>query len=337
MATNVSYASGDTTLESLVLHILPDYGKHGDGILNSNLLTAALKMKGAFENVEGGLEFWYGITKTESSNAKWQGKDDDMSVNGQDPLARLRWDVKVFTNSIVINQLDKAKNRGRAAIKQYLLTLREQAISTNKNQFNSAFWASSPGTNDPDSIPNIITATPTTGSVGGLTRSGNSYLQNGLYDTAISDIGSEAGIAKLIELQALYAVGQSMVDLIIMSAANWAGLAGYLATLRRFRADDKLGQLKIKAIDLGDATVGFENTTVLGGANTISAAYMYGINTEFMKLKHLVDPDVGENGWTAQFERIGNKLNKAVFYSYFCNLTTNCPRAHFVATSVSTS
>ena len=59
MATNISYASGDVNLESLILHILPDYGPHGDGILNSNLLTAALKLKGAYERVEGGLEFWY--------------------------------------------------------------------------------------------------------------------------------------------------------------------------------------------------------------------------------------------------------------------------------------
>lgn len=335
--TSITYASSDTNLESLILHILPDYGKHGDGILNSNLLTAALKLKGATENVEGGLEFWYGVTKEESSNAQWQGKNDDMTANSQDPEARLRWDVKIFTNSVVLNQLDKAKNRGRAAIKQYLLTLREQAITTNKNKFNSALWASSPGTNDPDSIPNIISATPTTGTVGGLNRSGNAYLQNGAYTTAISDIGSEAGIAKLIELQAIYAVGQSMVDLIIMSAANWAGLAGYLATQRRFRANDALAQLKIKTIELGDATVGFENTTVLGGHNTITAAYMYGINTQFMKLRHLLDPDVGENGWSTEFERIGRKLNKAVYYNWFGNLCTNTPRAHFVATSVSTS
>ena len=73
-ATNISYASGDTNLTSLILHILPDFGAHGDGIVNSNLLTAMLKSKGAVDNVEGGLEFWYGILKSENTNAKWQGK-----------------------------------------------------------------------------------------------------------------------------------------------------------------------------------------------------------------------------------------------------------------------
>ena len=337
MATNINYASSDTNLESLILHILPDYGEHGDGIVNTNALTAALKKKGATEKVEGGLEFWYGITKAETSNAKWQGKNDDMSVNSQDPSARLRWDVKIFTNAIVLNQLDKAKNRGRAAVKEYLLTLREQAITTNANQFNSAFWKGTPVGDDPDSIPNLISITPTTGSIGGLNRAGNAYLQNGVYTTAITDIGSEAGIAKIVELKALYAVGQSMADLIILGTATWAGLAGYLTTLRRYMNDEDMAKLGFEVIKLGDTIVMFENTTVLGGANTITSNYMYGINTKFMKLRQLTDPDAGANGWSSQFERIGQKLNKAVYFNWFGNICTNTPRAHWVASSVATT
>ena len=64
MATNVSYASSDSILESLILHILPDFGEHGDGILNSNMLTAALNMKGAKEVVDGGAEFHCRTDKT---------------------------------------------------------------------------------------------------------------------------------------------------------------------------------------------------------------------------------------------------------------------------------
>ena len=210
--TNVAYAGSDANLESLILHILPDFGEHGDGIVNSNLLTAALKQKGSVQNITGGLEFWYGIMKNESSNAQWQGKNDDMSANSQDPDARLRWEPMIYTNAVVLNQLDKAKNRGRAAIKNYLMTLREQAIITNENQFNSAWWKTTPGTNEPSSIPSLISATPTTGTIGGLNRSGNAYLQNGAYTTAITDIGSEAGIAKMIELKIKYAVGRSQAD-----------------------------------------------------------------------------------------------------------------------------
>jgi hypothetical protein len=334
MATNVSYASTITTgasLESLVLHILPHVGKLGDGILNTNGLTAALNAKGTTEEVDGGLEVWEPILKNESSNAKWQGKNDDMNANSQDPADRLRWNWAIFTNSIVLNDLDKAMNKGRAAIKNWLQTLRRQAEVTNKNQFNSAFWKSSPGSSEPNSVPSLISATPTTGTIGGLNRSGNSYLQNGAYTTTVTSIGSSAGISALEQTRIKNSVGTSAADIIIMSAERFSALVGYLATLQRWYPNDKLFQLRIPSIKLGDATVVFENTTVQGSANKITTNYVYGINSDNMWLKVLKDMS---GNWSLEMERVNRSLNKAVYYTWAGQLVTNCPRAHFVMTAV---
>lgn len=332
MATNVSYASGDTNLEALVLHCLPDFGEHGDGIINSNFLTAMLKEKGCYKEVEGGLEFWYGIDYSENSNFKWQGKNDDMTANSQDPSKRLRFEPKIFTGSVVLNDFDKARNKGRAAIKEYLTTLNKQADSTIKNQFNSAFWKASPGTNDVDSIPSIVSATPTTGTVGGLSRASETYLRNGVYSTAIADIGSEAGIGDLARLQFTYAVGQSIADIVIMDQIRFANLVAYLTTLMRWKPSDKMAQLKIPSIEMGGATIGYENRQVTGTNNTITAGYMYGLNSNFLMIKRLIGET--QDGWEREFRRVGVSLNKAVFYEWFGNLSTNNPRAHWVATSL---
>jgi len=331
MAQNVSYATTDTILESLVLHILPYIGDEGDGILNTNGLTAALNAKGAKEVIDGGLEVWFGLDYSENSNFKFQGKNDDMTANAQDPQVRLRFDWKAFTGSVVINDLDKAMNKGRAAIKQWAKTLRRQATKTIANQFNSAWWKATPGANDPQSIPSLIPITYNAGTVGGLSRAGNAYLQNGYYSTAISDIGSESGISKIEELKIRYSVGTSLADLLIVDQTRFGNMAGYLSTLYRFRPDDKLRVLKIPSIMIGDATMIFENTNVLGGANSITAGYMYGINTDYLWIKTLRD---GNSVWSTEFERIGQKLNKAVFFKWFGNLVTNCPRAHWVASSL---
>ena len=309
MATDISYASSDSNLESLILHTLPDFGEHGDGILNSNMLTAILKEKGSFEEVEGGLEFWYGIDKAESSNFKWQGKNDDMTANAQDPYARLRYDPKVFTGSVVKNALEMAQNKGRAAIKDWLKSSREHAIKTIKNQFNSAWWTASPAADAPNSIPSLVSATPTTGTIG--------------------------GIAVMERLRITQAVGTSTPDIIIMDQIRFAGLVGYLATLMRWQPNDKLAQLKIPSIQLGDATIGYENLSVLGGADTITSGYMYLLNSEFLKIKRLLDEN--RDGWAKEFERVGRSLNKAVYYNWFGNLVTNTPRAHCVATSVAST
>lgn len=333
--TNVAYASGDTELESLVLHTLPDFGIHGDGIINVNLLTAMLKEKGRYITKEGGLEFWLGVMKAENTNAKWQGKSDDYSVNLQDPNARLRWDVKVFTDTIVITELDEAKNKGRAAIKDFARTLRMQAESTIPNAFNSGFWNTSPGANEPDSIPNIINTTNTSGTVGGLNRAGNPYLQNGVYTTSIADIGSEAGVVDITKLRLRYAVTASdMADLIVMDQDRYANLSGYLANLQRYRPDDKMAQLNIETIKLGTATIGFENTSsyVKGGADSITAGYMYGISTKHIFFNILKD---GNFKWETSFERAGLKPVKFLPFKVFCNLCTNLPAAHWVASNLS--
>lgn len=344
-ATNVSYASGDSILESLVLHTLPDFGPHGDGIINNNFLFSALKMKDSkegsskrFQVIDGGLEFWNGIMKAENTNFKWQSHIADMTAQLQDPTARLRWDIMTFTGSIVINQKHKAMNKGKAMIKEFARTLREQAESTIPNQFNSAFWAATPAATEPSSLPSLITATPTAGSIGGLTRSGNTYLQNGAYTTAVADIGSEAGIAALTAQKLKYTVGsggKDSADIAIMDDSNFAGLSGYLATQNRFRPDDAMAKLDFDTIKLGNMVISYENTNVLGGANTITTGYVYLINSNYIKFKVLKD---GNFTWNPEgFERVGQTLNKALYFWVFCNLTTNNPRAHAVMTNVSST
>ena len=337
MATNISYASGDTELESLVMHTLPDFGEQGDGIINANLLTAFLKEKGRFIVKDGGLEFWYPVLKAENTNAKWQGKADEYGVDLQDPVQRLRWDVKVFTDTVTITELDEARNKGKAMIKDFARTLRMQAESTIPNRFNSAFWNTSPGTNEPDSVPNIISATPTTGTIGGVTRAGSNYLQNGVYGSAITDIGSEAGIAVMNQL-----VMQQMItasdkpDLIILDHIRYAGLVGYLSTLYRYRPDDTMAKLDIESVKIGSTTVGPEvlSANLASSANSITATYMYGINSNYLFFNLLSD---GNFKWGTSFERVGWRPVKFLPFKVFCNLCTNLPRAHFVATSVATT
>ena len=332
MPTNISYANTDSILESLVLHTLPDFGEHGDGIINCNFLLAALREKKRFREVEGGLEFWKGLMKQENSNFKWQAHTDTMNANLQDPVERLRFPIKTFTGSIVINKLHEAQNKGRAMVKNFAQTLRDQAESTIPNNFNSAFWNTSPATLEPESIPSLISITPTTGTIGGLSRAGHLELQNGVGTTAFS-LGSQAGVSALKAEQIKWAVtANDMVDIIITTDALYASLVGYLSTLNRYRPDERMAKLDFDTINVGNTLISFENTNVKGGANSITAGYLYGINSKHLLFEVLKD---GNFIWNPEgFERVPLTLNKALYFWVFCNLTTNLPRAMFVRTGV---
>jgi len=114
----------------------------------------------------------------------------------------------------------------------------------------------------------------------------------------------------------------------------FAGLSGYLSTERRYSPNEKMAELGFDTIKLGNMTIGFENTRVSGGENTITAGYVYMINSNYMKFKVLRD---GNFKWNDQFERVGQTLNKALYFWVFSNLTTNLPKAHAVLTSVATT
>jgi hypothetical protein len=225
-------------------------------------------------------------------------------------------------------------NKGRALIKQYLTDLRANAKSTIDNQFNTALWTASPTADMPESVPSIISATPTTGTIGGQTRSTSAAFQNGAYTTAIADIGSEAGLTDLYRLRALYAVGQQQCDMVVMPVAQWANLAAYTNTQRQYKPDQTMVQAGIESIDVGKCTVGYENTTLISSGETITAGYMYGINIAAGGLKIKVLSD-GNSKWSSSEERVGRTLNTAWYYEWFGNLVTRNPRANWVATSVS--
>lgn len=335
--TNIAYATDSsvfTALEALVLHNLPDFGKHGDGITNNNFLLARLKQKDMFVVMEGGLEIWHGVLNAENSNAKWQAHTASMSANLQDPSDRLRFPIKTFTASIVINELHEAMNKGRAMKKDWSRTLTRQAKQTIPNQFNSAFWATSPGANEPESIPNLISTTPTTGTVGGQSRSANEAYQNGVDATSVTDIGAENGIKQMEINRTKFARGsggKDSVDTIIMGNERWASLQAYLTTQNRFRPDDDLAKLHFDTIRLNTAVISYENTNTRGTVNTINADYVYGLNANHLFFKVLRD---GNFKWADKFERVGQSLNKALYFKVFGNLSTDLLDVHFVMTNV---
>ena len=116
MAQNVNFASNDTLLESLFLHVLPDFGPHGSGIINNNFLLSVLRDKARFQIVGGALEFVNGVRVTENTNMGWRGHTETIPANLQDPNKRLRFDIMTFTGSAVINKKHEAMVKGKACV-----------------------------------------------------------------------------------------------------------------------------------------------------------------------------------------------------------------------------
>ncbi len=337
MAQNVSYANNFAVLEALLTATLPTFGKDGEGILNNNFLFAALKQKKMFNVQEGGLEIWHSLIDAESSNSKWQSHTGVMSANLQDPSARLRYQWKTYTSSVVINKLHDAMNKGRAMLKNWSNRLRKQAELTIPNQFNSAFWAGTPGINEPNSLPSLFPDSATTGNIGGIARSTGLPFQHLVDSDTVTDIGSEAGLKALksnIVKTSVGSGGRDSVDIVIMADDNYAALQAFLDTQKRFRVNDALAKLSFDTIQLGKTTISFENASRNFGdaVNTIGEDELYGINSNHLNFEALKD---GNFIWDPEgFKQVGQTLNRALYFWVFCNLTVDLPRAFFKMTDV---
>ncbi|KKK59375.1 hypothetical protein LCGC14_3035010, partial [marine sediment metagenome] len=226
-----------------------------------------------------------------------------------------------------------ATNRGRYAIKDWFKGLKQQADTTIDNDFNSGWGKTSPSGTDPNSVPSLISSTPTVGTIGGLARSSFKSLQNGVETAAIADIGSEAGIGSMLELAATYSVGQSMTDLVVMSQTKWGNLGAYLSTQQRFRADEKLKLVNVRSIDIIGMTIVFENTNVMNAENSIADDSVYGINSKHFFIQVISGFD---GRWGTQLERVNKSLNKYIPYEWFGQLMTDNPRGQWVASNVTT-
>jgi hypothetical protein len=218
---------------------------------------------------------------------------------------------------------------GRAQIKKWGTTLKMQAQTTIENVMNRALWNSSPTANlEPESIRSIVTTTPTSGTIGGITRSGNSYAQNQTYTTTISSVGSAAGLAALHTFRAkLGGSAKVSPDFALTTATIFGNLMGFLDGNRRLTASEQMTKMGFENFYLGSALLGYDGD---GAANECPANQLYYLNSKHLFFKKLEGGDMVFE----PFSYKDNSLNATSVFYMFYNLTTNLPSCMGVATAI---
>lgn len=330
MTQNIAIATSENAEQilNLATHIFENHGPDiGDAIINDNWILANL-MEKAEQKVAGGLDFAEPVMKSENGNFGFRSHYADIPADIQDPTRELKFDPKAITGTLVINRKHFLQNQGKSEIKKLMTTLEMQGKSTIDNVVNSALWASAPAETEPESIQTIVAADPTTGSIGGFDRSTSTWARNLADSTTIADIGSEAGLTSLHQFRISLGGGKkSKADLGVTTEKLYGSLLGYLDTLRRARADEKMTKLGFDSVYVGPTKVSYDGN---GGAGECPEGYFYFLSTQHLFLKIL-------EGSYFKFEPFsfkGNNLNATSIFYMFLNLTTNNPRTMGVLTDI---
>lgn len=324
---NIYTAQSDTLLNTLASHIFKDYGAEiGDAAIAKNFLYALLKQKGK-KMVVGGLDFTETVLTNTNTNFAFRSHYSEIPSDNQDPTQTLSFEPMTLTGTVVINEKHKAMNKGKAAIRSLLKTLQMQAETTIENIINTQLFDASPTSGiDPESILSLVSATPTTGNIGGVSRVTNTWARNKAYTTAISDIGSEAGLSTLHSQR--FQLGgdiKTNPDIALTTPTLFGGLYGFMDANRRVRADEQVTKLGFENFYLGTALVGYDAQ--------VTANYFYYLNSNHLFLKILE----GGNFVFEPFSRKDNTLNSTSIFYTMMNLTTNLPSSLEVFSNVSTT
>ena len=325
MATqNIAINTGETSgfLLGLASMIFEVHGEEiGDAVTTKNFLSAYLDTKGSV-TTEGGLDIAEPVLISTNGNFAFRDKYSQIAANIADPLREFRFDWVQQTGSIAINEVHKLQNAGKAQIKKLLTTYKMQAETTIANIRNEGFWRASPTANlHTESLPSIVSTTPTTGTLGGISRA-NTYAQNKIDAATYTSIGSAAGLTALHTMRVtLGGSAKTIPDFAITTPDLWAALSAYIDTLRQAYKDETMAQLGFDTIKIGPQTVlGYDGNGVDEGC---PANQFFFLNSKHLFLRKLQ----GGSMRFTPFEYRDNSWNATSLFLDVLQLTTNLPSA----------
>jgi len=139
--------------------------------------------------------------------------------------------------------------------------------------------------NSMTALPTLISTTPTTGSIGGLTRSSNSYLQNNIKDFSGLTTGNSLidEMTTMVNLCSLYKGGKQRAPDLILTTREV-----YQDYERICRAMQTIVTNKTERASLGFGDLMFKNIEMFW-APQCESGKMYILNTETLHLYYDAD------------------------------------------------
>lgn len=275
-------------------------GKLADNVSKNNALLARLTARGKRKMVSGGRTIVQEMEYAENGTYKRYSGYEALNISPSDVFTSAEFNYAQAAVAISISGLEMIQNSGEAAIIDLLASRIGNAERTIKN--NIALDVYSDGTADGGrqigGLQLLVSATPTTGTVGGIDRSTTvgSFFRNKKFG-AVADGGAPATSANIQSyMNRLYIqlVRQAdKPDLIVADNNYWRLYLESLQAIQRIAGTDE-ATAGFNSLKYMDADVVLDGGVGGGaGANT-----MYMLNTDFLYFR----PATGRN-----FEPLGDE------------------------------
>lgn len=248
-----------------------------------------------------------------NQNTDWITRGGTVGMSEKEFLTQLSYDKKTLVTAIPRYYEDDVRNRGKAQRINYINQKLENTKSSLVNTLENDTWTQNANAASMTALPSIISTTPTTGTIGGLTRASQGWMVN-----QTKSMTGEAIIANLLNNMrnmfhncSKYKAGtRAAPDIIICDQTTYELYEQLAESLQQIVAHDS------PRVSLGFGNMLFKGVEIYW-APQCPAQTMYFLNTEHLALRVESGVFMEMTPW----KTIPNSLDSICQIVTMCNLT----------------
>ena len=272
--------AANPNFDSLLSTTLDNYRKTiEDNIFNATPLLYWLKQKNRKTVLNGGAKIIIPLMYEKNSTVKSYSGYDPLDVTPQEGISAAEYEWKQIAGSITVSRSEERKNSGESQVINLLDSKIRQAELSLEDTLSTMLFSDGTGNGGKDlmGLAALLKDTPTTGSVGGISRATNTWWRNQYTTGTKTTTAYDNLLAAMRTVYNRSSKGSDHPDLILSDRDTFEGYESLLVTNERFQ-DQKTG-------DAGFENLKFKGATVLWDPacpGSTSDGRMYFLNSKYL-------------------------------------------------------
>lgn len=275
------------------------------------------------EKAPDGTHFEYPVRYAkQDQNRKWFGRGDTFSKSEKEALTRLYFYTRNVGTNIVRFWDDDLKNAGKAKIIDYMEEIMDNVKSSLIDGFETDLLVQNPDPLAMDALTTLISTTPTVGTMGGLSRADNPYLQNQIKDFTSLTTGTNLldEMTRMYNICSEFKGGTQRTPDVILTTRKI-----YQDYERICRALQQIVTNKTERASLGFGDLMFKNIEMFYAPNLAEGQMMF-LNTESLEMPY------NPKAWfeMTPWKEVPDGLDRMAQIVCVCNLVCTMPQKNGV-------
>jgi hypothetical protein len=260
-------------------------GELADNLTQNNAILQRLNSKGNVRPFSGGNvileELFYDDSQTNNANS-YSGYEV-LNIAPDSPISAAQYKIAQYADAVTMSGLEMLQNSGKEAIIDLLDGRMQVSEARLLNRISGDLYGDGTGNGGKnlDGLGAAVSASPTSGTYGGINRANWTFWQNQIT-TGVT--GSTDILAKMTEAAIKQIRGTDKADLIVAGNTMYKYYVGALQAIQRIASEESgaAGFASLKFYGGGTSA-----DVVLGGGYGAqeTATYMYLLNTNYIFLR----------------------------------------------------